>query len=37
MKGDLEARIFCQGLEAELISIAGRYRVSEQIGSDDWG
>ena len=37
VKGDLEARIFCHGLEAELISIAGRYRVSEQIGSDDWG
>ena len=37
VRGDLEARIFCQGLEAELISIAGRYRVSEQIGSDDWG
>ncbi|MGB5063183.1 MAG: septum site-determining protein MinC [Candidatus Competibacter sp.] len=37
MKGDLEARIFCQGLEAELISIAGRYRVSEQISPDDRG
>jgi septum site-determining protein MinC len=31
VKGDLEARIFCQSLEAELISIAGHYRVIEQV------
>jgi len=31
VKGDVEARIFCQSLEAELISIAGRYRISEEI------
>ena len=37
VKGDLEAQIFCQNLEAELISIAGHYRISEQIGPDDWG
>lgn len=37
VKGDLEARIFCQSLEAELISIAGRYRVSEQIEASDRG
>ncbi len=35
VKGDLEARIFCQSLEAELISIAGRYRISEQIDTSD--
>jgi septum site-determining protein MinC len=29
--GDRSARIFCQSLEAELISIAGLYRVSEDI------
>lgn len=29
--GDGEARIICQSLEAELISIAGRYRVFEEI------
>ena len=29
--GDVEARIFCSRLEAELISIAGRYLVSDQI------
>jgi len=31
MNGDIEARIFCQSLEAELISVAGRYRISENI------
>jgi septum site-determining protein MinC len=31
--GDVEARIICQSLEAELISIAGRYRVFEEIDS----
>ena len=29
--GDLEARIFCSRLEAELVSIAGCYLVSDQI------
>ena len=29
--GDAEARIFCARFEAELVSIAGRYLVSEQI------
>jgi septum site-determining protein MinC len=29
--GDTEARIFCTRLEAELVSIAGRYLVSEQL------
>jgi septum site-determining protein MinC len=29
--GDASARIFCTRLEAELVSIAGRYLVSEQI------
>lgn len=31
MRGNTEARIFCQDLQAELISIAGHYRVSEGI------
>jgi septum site-determining protein MinC len=31
MKGDTGARIFCQDLQAELISVAGHYRVSESI------
>jgi septum site-determining protein MinC len=29
--GDAEARIFCSRLEAELVSIAGHYLVSDQI------
>lgn len=31
VKGDTGARIFCQGLEAELVSVAGHYRISEDI------
>jgi septum site-determining protein MinC len=30
-RGDPEARIFCSRLEAELVSVAGRYLVSDQI------
>lgn len=37
IKGDTEARIFCHSLEAELISIMGRYRISEQIDPADRG
>jgi septum site-determining protein MinC len=35
--GDAEARIFCSRLEAELISVAGRYLVSENIAPDSRG
>lgn len=31
LSGDKEARIFCQSLEAELVSIAGFYRLSDAI------
>jgi septum site-determining protein MinC len=31
LSGDRHARIFCQSLEAELVSIAGLYRISEDI------
>jgi septum site-determining protein MinC len=31
MSGDIEARIYCQSLEAELVSIAGFYRLSDAI------
>ncbi|MEE4377248.1 MAG: septum site-determining protein MinC [Candidatus Competibacteraceae bacterium] len=31
VKGDIEARIFCTNLEAELVSIAGRYRTIEEL------
>lgn len=34
VQGNLEARIFCQSLKAELIAIAGHYRVSENIPID---
>lgn len=31
MSGDMDARIFCQSLDAELVSIAGFYRLSDAI------
>lgn len=31
VRGDTRARIFCQQLNAELVSIAGHYRVSEDL------
>jgi septum site-determining protein MinC len=36
-QGDGEARIFCHKLEAELVSVAGRYLVSENIPPDVTG
>lgn len=33
--GNEDARIFCQSLEAELISIAGRYKMLEEI-PEEW-
>ncbi len=35
--GDAEARIFCTRFEAELVSIAGRYLVSEQMPPEERG
>jgi septum site-determining protein MinC len=35
--GDQTSRIFCSRLEAELISIAGRYLVSEQLPAEQRG
>jgi septum site-determining protein MinC len=35
--GDLEARIFCSRLEAELVSIAGHYLVSDQLPPEQRG
>jgi len=35
--GDTSARIFCSRLEAELVSIAGRYLVSEQLPAEQLG
>lgn len=34
IKGDTRARIFCQSLEAELVSIAGHYRVIEELEAE---
>jgi len=31
VNGDKEARIFCQGFDAELVSIAGHYQLNEQL------
>lgn len=31
INGNKEARIFCQALEAELVSIAGHYQISENL------
>jgi septum site-determining protein MinC len=36
VKGDNNARIFCQCLEAELISIAGNYKVNEDLQGELW-
>src|ERR1700736_2251348 len=35
--GDANARIFCSRLEAELVSIAGHYLVSEQLPAEQLG
>ncbi len=36
VSGDPNAHIFCQSLEAELISIAGQYKISEDIDPALW-
>ena len=36
VQGDESAMIFCQSLEAELISIAGRYKVNEDLRENHW-
>lgn len=35
VRGNTAARIFCRALDAELVSIAGHYRISEQIRDTD--
>jgi len=37
IRGNKEAQIFCQTLEAELISIAGHYKVSDDLQKSGWG
>lgn len=36
VNGNTEARVFCQCLEAELISIAGSYKVNEDLRETHW-
>ncbi|MBK1735955.1 septum site-determining protein MinC [Halorhodospira abdelmalekii] len=34
VQGDEQARIFCMGMEAELVSVAGNYQVSERFAEE---
>ena len=34
--GDVSARIFCHSLEAELLSVAGNFLLSDDFGEDLW-
>lgn len=34
--GAEHARVFCQSLEAELVSIAGHYKISEDLQDNGW-
>lgn len=36
INGNKEARIFCSSLEAELVSIAGHFKISEDIEKQAW-
>lgn len=36
VKGNTEARIFCQSLEAELISIAGYFKLDDDLRQTQW-
>ena len=36
INGDQQARIFCTSLEAELVSVAGNYKLSEDIEKQAW-
>lgn len=36
VRGDTDARIFCHSLEAELISIAGDFQISEDLRGQWW-
>ena len=37
VNGNLAARIFCSKLEAELVSVAGVFKISEDLQGDYWG
>ncbi|OZG70667.1 septum site-determining protein MinC [Hahella sp. CCB-MM4] len=36
VRGNTEAMVFCQSLEAELVSIAGQYKISEDLQGNHW-
>ena len=36
VKGNREARIFCHSLEAELVSIAGNFKLDDDLRGDLW-
>jgi len=36
VKGDTNAFFFCQSLEAELVSVAGQYKLSEDLQGEWW-
>lgn len=36
IQGNEAARIFCQSLEAELVSVAGHYKISEDLQGNGW-
>jgi len=37
VQGDTESRIFCSELQAELVSIAGHYKISDELGQTNDG
>ncbi len=36
VQGDINSRIFCSNLQAELVSIAGNYKISDEIDSSSF-
>jgi len=36
VRGNTEAMVFCQSLEAELVSIAGQYKINEDLQGERW-
>ncbi len=36
VRGNTDAMVFCQSLEAELVSIAGQYKISEDLQGNHW-
>ncbi len=36
VRGDVQARIFCQSLEAELVSVAGNFKLSDSLRELSW-